>query len=107
MKLATVTYNMGGFDPLKPDGNVAERKTLIIPGLSTDRTVIPPDNTTFATCHYAGTENTATWNVNGVLVTEATALVGGLRVSELEVTAAAVGNVTVSCNGSSIVLEAR
>jgi hypothetical protein len=107
MKTNIITYKTGGFDSAKPGNNVQEQRTLVSPGLSSDRYTIPPDGTTFALCHWAGNETSAVWSVNGLTSTQPTTLVDGLRVSEIEVVANAVGTVEVVCNGSTISLEVR
>ncbi len=106
MKTTTTTYKEGGYDPAKPNNNISDQSTVISAGLSASRTTLPPDGTTPALLHYAGNEQTAVWRVNGLEASEPTTLQDGLRVSEIEVTAAQAGSIEVECNGSVITLEA-
>jgi hypothetical protein len=107
MKTNHTVYNAGGHDSAKPNNNISEQRTVISAGLSSDRMTIPPDGTTFALCHWAGSEQTAVWSVNGLVSTQPTTLVDGLQVSEIEVVATAPGSVEVTCNGEHITLEVR
>lgn len=107
MKTNLTVYRQGGFDTTKANNNILEQRTVISAGLGSDRQTIPPDGVTFALCHWAGTETSAVWVVNGVTTTEPTTLVDGLRVSEIEVVSSTAGTITVECNGSSITLEVR
>jgi phage baseplate assembly protein gpV len=109
MKTNYTVYGLGGYDVSKPGNNITEQYTAFQAGLNSDRTTVPADGTTAAVCHYAGSEASAVWNVNGSEVTEATVqdAASGLRVSELEVVLSSPGTITVSCNGFTLTLEAK
>jgi hypothetical protein len=109
MKTNYTVYNIGGYDPDRLGKNIREEFGVISAGLSADRNTIPADGLTAALCHWAGYEDIAVWDINGLPGVELTTLdpVTGLKISETEVTSLVAGTITVVCNGSSITLEAK
>jgi hypothetical protein len=108
MKTNYIVYDFGGFDPNSVGKNIKEQGAIISAGLGADRYTIPADGLTPALCHWAGYEDIAVWDINGVPGVEAATLdpVTGLKVSETEVTSLVSGTITVVCNGSTITLRA-
>lgn len=92
------------------NGSLVASGTTLERGLSASADTITANGTDAATIHWAGTDASITWDVNGATVTEATTPVAGdptgLREATLTVTATDVGPLDIRVGDDLLTIEA-
>lgn len=110
MHTTVVTYGLGGYNPALPNSNVVSSVQRTVAGLSSDKASIQANGTDAATIHWAGTDATITWDVNGATASEATTPVAGdatgLREAALTVTATQAGPLDIRVGDDLLTIQA-